>query len=377
MSAGSPSVLHLLWSGEIGGAERAVFQLTKEQLRQGMKVAVAFGQATGLYADSLRKLGCPIVSLDASGGNDLRVLPRAMNAFGAFDIHHFHGIEPLTFLASLLSGPRTRVFTQRAGVTQASPRKRIRRLLVKHALQKRFHGWCGNSAHARETLSNSFDIAPGAIDVVPNGIDFDLLRPQADRNEWRSSLGIAKNDFVIGTTAILKSWKRVHLLLEAAGLLDRSDLRVLIVGDGPDRARLEATAHDLGIEDLTIFTGMEDRVVEFVCAMDVFVLPSGKAETFGNSVVEAMALGIPSAVFSDSPGLCAHIDTGKTGFVVESVEGLRSVLNRLRSDAELRATVGSAGAEHVRSSYGIHRTAEGYAAAYAKALTRRSQTAIH
>ena len=365
-----PSVLHFLWTGEIGGAERAVYQLVREQLRQGTRVGVAFGQATGLYADSLRELGCPIISMGASGGSDIRVLPRAARAIQGYDVHHFHGVEPLTFLASIVGGSKARIFTQRAGVRDATTRKRFRRRLAKHALLHQFHAWCANTPHAKEALAAVFDIPPVVIDVVYNGLDFDLLRPRGDRSEVRRAFGITKDAFVVGTTARLKDWKRMHLLLEAGAMLDPTGLTLLIVGDGPDRPRLERVARDLGVEDLVIFTGMQDRVVELVSAMDAFVLPSSHAETFGNSVVEAMALGVPSTVFMDSPGLRGHIDSGTTGFVVGDVTGLRDALDRLRFDPGLAARVGQAGAKYVRETYGINRTAEGYAAAYRKALSR-------
>ncbi|MEX1133497.1 MAG: glycosyltransferase [Acidimicrobiia bacterium] len=364
-------MLHFLWTGQIGGAERAVYQLVREQMRRGTRVGVAFGQATGLYADSLRELGCPVISLGASGGADIRVLPGAVRAIRGFDVHHFHGVEPLTFIASILSGSKARVFTQRAGIRDADTfRKRLRRRLAKHALRHNFHAWCGNTPHAKETLIKVFQIPPDAIDVVHNGLDLELLRPQASRSEVRRSFGISDDAFVVGSTAVLKVWKRMHLLLEAGAMLERTGLTLLVVGDGPDRPRLEDVAGNLGIQDLVVFTGMQDRVVELVSAMDAFVLPSSDAETFGNSLVEAMALGVPSTVFMDSPGIRGHIDSEKTGFVVGDVDGLRDVLNRLRFDPGLGARVGKAGARFVRETYGIDRTAEGYAAAYLKALSR-------
>lgn len=371
MTAAAPSVLHLLWDGQIGGAQRAVYQLVREQLRRGTCVGVAFAQCTGFYAESLKELGCPVISLGASGGTDIRVLPRAVRAIDGYEVHHFHAIDPLTFLASIMSGSKARVFTKRTAARSTDTfRKRLKHRLAKHALVHHFHAWCGNTPHAKEALAESCQIPPDAIDVVYNGIELGLLQTEVDRGEVRRSVGIAEDAFVVGSTAVLRACKRMHLVLEACAMLDRSGLRLLIVGDGPDRPRLAAVARDLGIQDLVVFTGMQDRVGALVQAMDSFVLSSGHSESFGNSVVEAMALGVPSAVFGDSPGIRGHIDSERTGFVVDDVDALREVLSRLRLDPTLRTSVGRAGAKYVNETYGIDRTAAGYEAAYRKAMSR-------
>ena len=367
----SPSVLHFLWSGEIGGAERAVYQLVREQRRRGTRAGVVFGRAVGFYADALRGLGCPVFSLDATGAGDLRALGSARRVVGGWDVHHFHIVEPLMFAGSTRAGSSTRVFTQRAGVQSGeSFKKQLRRRVAKRQLQRRFHGWCGNTDYARSTLSQVYGIPASLIDVVRNGVEIDLLRPQRNSEEVRRSLGVGMDDFVVGVTASLKPWKRLHLLMQAAARLDGKHLAVVIVGDGPDRPRLEGVAKQLGIEQAVRFTGMQERVEDLVSAMDAFVLPSSKVETFGNSVVEAMVLGIPSVIFDDSPGLGEHIVSGRTGFVVKDVPELTHTLQTLRDDPNLRAGIGKAGAEYAAKTYGIERTADGYEGCYRKAMVR-------
>jgi glycosyltransferase involved in cell wall biosynthesis len=105
-------------------------------------------------------------------------------------------------------------------------------------------------------------------------------------------------------------------------------------------------------------------------AMDIFVLASDGSESFGNSLVEAMDLGIPSVVFSDSPGICEHIQHEVTGFIVEDQGGLVSVIERLGADPGLRSRVGQAGAEFVRSRYTLEHMHEAYRALYEAALSQ-------
>ena len=121
------SVLHCLWSGSIGGAERAVFQLVREQLRDpGLEPALLFARGGGLYWEKAQSLGCPVLTLDLPHGHALRKLPAIVAAMRPFTIHHFHGAEPLLMMASARCTGACRVYTHRGGMTRYSPSKRLK-----------------------------------------------------------------------------------------------------------------------------------------------------------------------------------------------------------------------------------------------------------
>ena len=134
---------------------------------------------------------------------------------------------------------------------------------------------------------------PSQFAVTYNGIEFDLLKPTRAPAEVRAELGLGPDNFVLGTSANLKAWKRIDRLLHALAAVRRPELRLLIVGDGEERPRLEALADRLGVRSRTVFTGLQDKVADFVQSMDAFCLPSDSRESFGNSAVEAMGLGRP------------------------------------------------------------------------------------
>jgi glycosyltransferase involved in cell wall biosynthesis len=83
-----------------------------------------------------------------------------------------------------------------------------------------------------------------------------------------------------------------------------------------------------------------------------------------------MALGVPSAVFEDSPGIVEHVDDGRTGFVVRDVPELTSLLERLAADPGLREQVGRSGSEAVRATYTLEAMAASYSAVYRSAVAR-------
>ena len=145
-------------------------------------------------------------------------------------------------------------------------------------------------------------------------------------------------------------------------------MRLLVIGDGPERSRLEELARELGLEDDVLFTGLRDNVPDYLQVMDAFCLPSSGKESFGNAAIEAMDAGVPTVVFADSPGLLEHVEDGQTGFVVETQSDLVEVLQRLRSDPQLRAGVGQRARASVRERYTPAGAARAYEQLYASAL---------
>ena len=360
-----PRVLHLLWSGHVGGAERAVYQLVSEaSKRTPAAVGVAFGRAQGPYYDAIAALGCEVIDLRLRGGDDLVGALRSANRLRAFEIHHFHGLEPSQIVASARCKEATRVFTQRHGVHGPgdSRRKELRRAFAGMMLRRYLHALSGNTQHATDYAVARYHLQHLPSRVTYNGIDFSLLVPRRARSEVRNELGAKPGDLVVGSAGKLIALKRFERLVNL--LEHRPDLRVVLLGDGGRRSMLEAQAGSIGARDRLRLTGMVDDVASYLQAFDVFVLPSTADESFGNAVVEAMALGIPSIVFSDSPGLCEHIEDGVTGFVAKDQAELVSTVERLRADPELRARVGTAGARHVRTKYTLENMYRAYEELY-------------
>jgi glycosyltransferase involved in cell wall biosynthesis len=135
--------------------------------------------------------------------------------------------------------------------------------------------------------------------VVPNGVDLSRFRP-----ELNPSRVIARYDLqgmtVVGYVGILDQWLRIDRLIEMVPALsaDHPSLRLLIVGDGPMRAELQALVGRRGLGDRVILTGFvpHEEIPEHLAAMDVTVAPYRRVEVFYNSpmkVVEYMAMGKP------------------------------------------------------------------------------------
>jgi glycosyltransferase involved in cell wall biosynthesis len=200
-----------------------------------------------------------------------------------------------------------------------------------------------NSHAMRERLRNDAGwLRTRTIDVVHNGIDTTYFRPLPDlRHETRGALGIAAHAFVASFHGILQERKRVHLLIRAAMLLQPAvDVHLLIIGDGPNAAALRELAGELQVP--ATFTGLRGDIPELLAGADVSVHLSD-SEGFSNSVLEALACGLP-VVASDATSHPEQIEDGVTGILVAPgdpaavADALRNIaLDRARRDAMARA----------------------------------------
>jgi glycosyltransferase involved in cell wall biosynthesis len=223
----------------------------------------------------------------------------------------------------------------------------------------------GNTSWAAEVATELFALeSKPQVSVVYNGIEWELLDLSRGLQLSRDDIGVPEGALLVGTDANLRALKRVDLLVRA--LLCVPDAFLLVIGDGPERTRLEQLAADLGVASRTQFVGRQVNVVDYLVLCDVFSLPSGPEESFGNSAVEAMGLGLPTIVLSDGGGLVEHVVHGETGVIADDPRDLGEWLTRLH-DPALRARLGAEGKVAVRRKYTIERMVAGYAQVYAEA----------
>jgi glycosyltransferase involved in cell wall biosynthesis len=175
------------------------------------------------------------------------------------------------------------------------------------------------------------------LEVILPGIDLDRFDPAAVQPAGvRRLRGSASR--VVGIVARLAEQKGIETLLDAIPrLLDAApDTRVLVVGDGPSRAALDARARRLGIAATVNFLGYRADVEAIYAALDVMVMPS-RHEGFGIAFIEAMAMGVP-VVGARVVGSVDAVQDGITGLLVspDNPAALAAAILRLFDDPQLR-----------------------------------------
>jgi glycosyltransferase involved in cell wall biosynthesis len=202
---------------------------------------------------------------------------------------------------------------------------------------------------------------------IANGIDTALY---AGKPELRAIPGFVPNgkEVVIGALAGLREVKNLPLLVRACGGI-AGRFRLVIVGEGPERAAIESTARAMGIADRVVMPGFLGRPHRFVGHFDVIALSSA-SEQFPISVVEGMAAGLPvvSTPVGDVPRMVA---AENAPFVTGGDEVLlRDALQALVSDAALRSRVGTANRAKARAEFDEGTMIARYKALYGAAMGR-------
>jgi N-acetyl-alpha-D-glucosaminyl L-malate synthase BshA len=179
------------------------------------------------------------------------------------------------------------------------------------------------------------------IRVIHNFVNCEIYRPERDAELRRR---YAKPDEKI--LIHLSNFRPVKRVLDCvrafAKITPRVPARLLMVGDGPDRAPAEMLARELGVHDRVVFLGKQMRVAHLLPIADVMLVPS-EMESFGLAALEAMACGVPPVV-SRVGGLPEVVADGVDGYLVGvgDTEAVAEAALRLLEDAALHARVAAA-----------------------------------
>jgi len=208
----------------------------------------------------------------------------------------------------------------------------------------------------RQQLHRENGYALGSMTSVPTGIDLMRFMP-GDRKLARRNLGLSDRP-TLGILATLRNWKGHQYLLEAFAELQPtfSEWQLVIIGDGPQRSNLERKVAELGLMGSVTMVGNRDDVPVWLNSLDLFVLPSYGDEGVPQSIMQAMACGLP--VISTPVGAIAEaVVPEETGLLVppKDSNALAAGLARLMGDAALRQKYAIAGQARAQARFGLER----------------------
>jgi glycosyltransferase involved in cell wall biosynthesis len=229
-----------------------------------------------------------------------------------------------------------------------------------------------NSGMAEEAYAAGF--APQHLFWMPNPVDVEQFTPgdPVERCRFRREMAIPEDAPVVLFVGRLAPEKELLSLLGALALVVRQipSARLVLVGDGPERARLEARTRELGMTDNVHFAGRcpPEIVQRWLQASDVFALISSN-EGFSCSLLEAMSTALPSVV-SDIPANTQLIEDGVHGFVapLRDEPAIARSLLRLLADAPLRSAAGKAARQRVIDNYSLDKVIDRYESLFTEVL---------
>nr|WP_246304616.1 glycosyltransferase family 4 protein [Nocardioides thalensis] len=219
-------------------------------------------------------------------------------------------------------------------------------------------------------LRDHVGVRPERVRTVHNGVGREWVREvvPADRQATGRAAGPVRATWL----GVMQPVKRVPDLVRALARVPGTELE--LVGDGPERGRIEAAVASDDVSDRVRFAGYRDDPAPYLRGTDVFVLPSA-AEACPMALLQAMASGVP-VIASRVGGVAEIVRDGVDGLLVEpgSVDELADALRRVSTDADLRRRLGAAGRARVVDLFLIERTVDSLLDVYREvaALPRES-----
>ena len=388
------SILYVIGSLNIGGAERHLAQVLPRLDRSRWKPVVCCLTERGKLAESLEAAGVevicyppPRVSRNASRIRRLARLAETifwlyavMRRFRPAIIHLF---LPHAYMlggpASIFARVPVRIMSRR------SLNNYQRGLPFSAAIERNLHGHMtailGNSNSVVRQLHNDEHIPLDRLGLIYSGIDPAPYRKSSTiRKRVRASLNIDQDALVFVMVANLKPYKGHEDLLIALSI-SCSKLpvgwRVLVVGrDDGIGAKLRKQAEDLRIAENVLFLGLRSDVPDLLCGADISVLPSHE-EGFSNVILESMAAALPM-IATDVGGNPEAIIDGETGLLAPPHDPYRmsEAIVRLSADVGLRVKMGANAADCIEKNFSLDACASRYDDLYSGLLQSKNPSEI-
>jgi len=208
-----------------------------------------------------------------------------------------------------------------------------------------------NSEHTRQSIQKSFSGTKDKLVTIHNPVEERIAGRSV--KEVRAELGVAANEILIIHVGRMIPERDQITILQGVYELRKtfSSVRLMMIGEGPQRADLELSARTMGLEGSAIFIGNRNEIGDYLQAADIYV-NSTLDEGFGIAVVEAMLSRVP-VVLSDRGAHPELIVPGKSGLLYEggNSHALASQLGLLVGDPNLRRRMGDNGRRHAQRRF--------------------------
>lgn len=372
----------------IGGAERQAQKLATALLERGVSVRVVTIRSRGLPSAEV------IDRIPVDRVTSLRVAVRGRSYFSFYtsmislyryllrhgrhhDLFHVHQVYSPAFVATWAGRKLSKPVLAKVG--NSGERFDLEVLSGKWPLGPHMVTYVRNhldvvvatSKLMEEELRN-FGFAQQKIKYIPNGVMLPRLPSVQERARVRESLGVSPDNFVLTFVGSFQRKKNVPFLLNTFASLarERSQVRLWLVGDGPQRNLLQQQVIQLDLTGKVRFTGQIPNVSDYLMASDGFVLPS-RIEGLSNALLEAMSHGLPcvATAVGGNPDL---IHSGKNGWLVppEDPNALYETLKRVSDNSDAARAAGHAARATIAERFTIDQVADKYLDLYDQLLER-------
>ncbi len=381
-----PLIAHVVYRFDVGGLENGVVNLINQLPRESYRhVVVALTEVTD-FSERIRRDDVAFVALNKQPGQGVRLFPKLFRLFRELQPAVVHTRNLAALEASVpawLAGVPVRIHGEHGrdmGDLDGTSRKyqRVRRLY------RPFVGhYVALSKDLEQYLGRNVGVDSARIAQIYNGVDTARFSPAANGRAAIEGCPFTDEDlWLVGTVGRLQQVKDQVTLAEAfVRAIKRgpanAQMRLVMIGEGPLRARVEKVLDQAGMRELAWLPGARDDVPEILRGLDCFALPS-LAEGISNTILEAMACGLP-VVATRVGGNPELMEEGMTGRLVPQVnaEAMAGALFDYFDDPALARRHGRAGRQLILQRFSLDRMVSDYLSLYDGLLAGRKDRAEH
>ncbi len=325
-------VLHLLHGFSFGGIGSVVRSIVQAQCETSeVEPAVLYGRLSDAIFEEHLKSGATLHHVPLGGGYDISPFAayQITKIFKQVDVLHFHFFHPMYMVCAVFSGtPIVYTFHGNFGLNRKKTIKDyVKRIILKYFIRLFVDFITFNSNFTKTLAEKLYSIRRTDSSVVYNGLNIDRIAG-VPSNLPKEFLANHRDKFVVGACGRLVQTKRIDRLIDAFASfrVGKSDVALVIVGDGILRESLQHSIEAHGVEDLARIVGFQHNVFDYEAIFDVCVVPS-RGEAFGLVALEALAMGKPTIVCDDGGGLIELISDLEPADIATGIDGITKRLD--------------------------------------------------
>jgi glycosyltransferase involved in cell wall biosynthesis len=365
----NPRVLMIIsfFYPHLGGAEQQALRLAEQLIRRGMQVCVLTRKFKGLPAHEVVR-GVPVYrAIRTLPWGKWFALTYMLSVFWfllrrrhTYDIIHchllqgFHSVVAIVFKVLF----QKKVVIKVGATGPLSDFVMLKNVFLGDFLLKKITRVdklitvCSQST--AEALQEGFTVHQ--IAQIPNGVDTNQFKPFSPSDNQKNIIFIGRLDQMKGVQVLFEAFKTLKE--------DGVAAQLNVIGDGPDRDKLQKLARDIGVNDSISFCGAVAEIIPYLQKSDLFVLPS-LSEGLSNVLLEAMACSIP-IVATRVGGNIDLIRDGENGILVEPENSnqLSEAMQKILQDKALAKKLGSEARKTVEQRFSLISIADKYISLY-------------